>query len=146
MIIWTSTSLVLCFTFIQLVILLHILFSFLPLVFKKYLFLIDWQLVYHIGLISVIHQHELTIGVHMSLPSWISLPPPAHSPSCQGYYIIPVWVPWVIQEIPIDYLLTYVSVYASMLLSPFISPSSSSPLPLSISLFSMSVSPLLLCT
>ena len=34
---------------------------------------------------------------------------------------------------------------ASMLLFPFISPSSSSPLPLSINLFSMSVSPLRLC-
>ena len=34
---------------------------------------------------------------------------------------------------------------ASMLLFPFISPSSSSPLPLSINLFSMSASPLLLC-
>ena len=33
---------------------------------------------YNIGLISVIHQHELTIGAHMSLLSWLSLPPPAH--------------------------------------------------------------------
>ena len=40
--------------------------------FKKihiYLFLIDLCLVYPIALISVIHQHELTIGVHMSSPS-----------------------------------------------------------------------------
>ena len=43
------------------------------------LFLIDWWFVYNITLISVIHQHELnwhelTMGVHMSPPSWISLP------------------------------------------------------------------------
>ena len=30
------------------------------------------------GLISVIYQHELSIGVHMSPPSWTSLPPPTH--------------------------------------------------------------------
>ena len=50
--------------------------------FKKkifYLFLIGWWLVYNIDLISVIHQHELTIGVHTSPHSWVSLPPPAHS-------------------------------------------------------------------
>ena len=41
-----------------------------------YLFLIDWWLLYNIGLISVTHQHELPIGVHMSPPSWICLPPP----------------------------------------------------------------------
>ena len=27
-------------------------------------------------LVSAIHQHESAIGVHISLPSWISLPPP----------------------------------------------------------------------
>ena len=32
------------------------------------------------------------------------------------YYRAPVWVPWVIQQIPIGYLFTYISVYASMLL------------------------------
>ena len=36
-------------------------------------------LLYNIGLISVIHQQGLTIGVHMSPPSKISLPPPADS-------------------------------------------------------------------
>ena len=52
----------------------------------------------------------------MSPPSWIFLPPPAHSP----IYVItePQFkAPWVIQQIPIGYLFTYVSVYASMLLS-----------------------------
>ena len=41
---------------------------------KNYLFLIDWWLVYSFSLISAIHQHELTIGVHISSSSWISLP------------------------------------------------------------------------
>ena len=81
-----------------------------------YLFLIDWRLVYNIGLISVIHQHELTLGVHLSPPleSPLHLPP---IPILLGYYRAPVWVPWVIQQIPIGYLFMYVSVYASMLLS-----------------------------
>ena len=30
-------------------------------------------MLYNIGLISVIHQHELTTGIHVSLPFWISL-------------------------------------------------------------------------
>ena len=97
-------------------------------------------MLYNTGLISVIHQHELTIGVYMFPPSWLSLPPPAHS-HLLGNYRSPVWVPWVKQWIPIGCLFT-VSVYASLLLFPFISPSS--PSPLSISLFSISVSPLLL--
>ena len=44
-----------------------------------YLFLRDWWLLYNIGLISAICQHELASGVHMSPPSWTSLPPPALS-------------------------------------------------------------------
>ena len=62
-----------------------------------------------------------------------------------GYYRGRVWAPYVIQQIPIGCLFTYISVYASMLLSPFISPSFSSSPHLSISLFSMFASPLLLC-
>ena len=144
--------------------------------FKKSLFiLIDCWLVYNIALISVIHQHELTVGVLMSPPSWISLLPPAiptpldycaglscsvvfsslrtpwtvappgssvhgDSPGMNtrvgccvllqgnlpnpglnpGNYRAPVWVLWVIQQIPIGCLLIYVSVYASTLLSPWI--------------------------
>ena len=112
--------------------------------FNIYLFVIDWWLVYNIGLISVINQHEWTKGVHMSPTSWVSLPPPTHSQPLD-YYRAPVWVPWVVQQIPIGSLFAYTSVYASMLLCPFISPSPSFPPPLSISLFSVSVSPLLLC-
>ena len=43
----------------------------------------------------------ITIGVHMSSPSWISLPP---IPSPLGYYRVPVWFPWVIQQITRDVL------------------------------------------
>ena len=54
----------------------HLSFFF----FKNiYLFLIDWWLVYNIGSISFIHQHKLNIGVYMSCPSWVSLPPPGHA-------------------------------------------------------------------
>ena len=70
------------------------------------------------------------------------LPP---SPTSLGYYRAPVGIPWVIQQIPIGYLFTYVGAYAFMLLSPFISSSPSCPLPLSVSPFSMYASLLLLC-
>ena len=54
---------------------------------KKYLFLIDWWLLYNIGLISIIHltwiNHRYT-----------------YVPSGLGYYRASVWVPWVIQQIP----------------------------------------------
>ena len=36
-------------------------------------------MLYNIGLISAIHQHGFTIGVHMSPPSCISLPLPTLS-------------------------------------------------------------------
>ena len=101
-------------------------------------------MVYNIGFISVIHHHELTIGLHMSLPSRISLPTSTHSQlskllqspsfSSLSHITNSNWL-----------AITDIIVYASMLLCPFISLSRSSPLPLSISLFSMSVSPLLLC-
>ena len=123
----------------------YLLFQLIFFDLKNYLFLIDWWLVYNIGLMSVIHQHELTIGVHLSPPSWISLPPPAHShlprllqsprPSSLSHTANSHW-----------YQLTCVSVYAFMLFSPFISPCPSSPPALPINLFSMSLPPLLLCT
>ena len=83
---------------------------------------------------SVIHQHELTIVVHSSPPSWISLhlsPIPAPSRLLQS----PGLCSLSHTANSRCYLFTYVSIYASMLLSPFISPSPSSPPPLSISLY-----------
>ena len=113
-------------------------------VFFNYLFLLDWCLVCSIGLISVMYQHELTIVYICALPleSPSQLPP---MPTPLGYYRAPVWVPWAIQQILIGCMFTYVGVYASMLFFVFISPSPFFPPPLSISLFTMSVSPLLLC-
>ena len=65
---------------------------------------------------------------------------PAHLlpiPTPLGYYRVRVWAPYVTQQIPIGCLFTYLSVYASMLLSAFISPSFSSSPHLSISLFAL---------
>ena len=68
--------------------------------FFKYLFFIDWWLIYSIGLISIIQHYELTIGVHMSPPSWISLPLPTHSQPSRLFQS-PVWVPWVRRKFPL---------------------------------------------
>ena len=42
-------------------------------------FLIERLLLYRIFLFSVKHQHESAVGVHMSPPSWTSLPSPCPS-------------------------------------------------------------------
>ena len=79
-------------------------------------------------------------------PSFLNLPLSSFPfPPPLGYYRAPVWVTWVIQQITIGHLLTCGTASVTMLLFPFISPFPSSPPPLSISLFSMSLSPLLLC-
>ena len=78
----------------------------------------------------------------MSPPSWISLPPPAHShPSrlLQSPHLSSLS-----QTANSHWLFMFVGMCASMLLSPFISPSLSSSPALSISLFSLFMSPLLL--
>ena len=46
-----------------------------------YLFFNGGQLVYNIKLVSAIHQHESAVGVHVSPPSWSSLPPSTQSPA-----------------------------------------------------------------
>ena len=100
-------------------------------------------MVYNIGLISVIYQHELVVLFHMSPPSWISLPPPTHShPSM---LLQSSSLSSLSHRVNSHWLFAYVSVYASMLLSPFLSLSPSSPPPSPLSLFSKSASPLLLC-
>ena len=41
------------------------------------IFIFNWRIIiYSIVMISAIHQHESTIGIHMSPPSWTSLPIP----------------------------------------------------------------------
>ena len=104
------------------------------------IFIFNWLIVLQCWFDFFHTSIEITMGIHVQPPSLNSCPFPI---LC--YYRAPVWVPWVIQQIPIGYLFTYVGIYASMLLSPFISPSPTSPRPLSISLFSMSASLLLLC-
>ena len=76
----------------------------------------------------------------MSPPSRTSLPYPSppHPSACHR---APVWVPWVIQKISIAYLF-YMRYCKFLLLSPYISPSPSSPPAMSIGLF-VSVCPLL---
>ena len=47
----------------------------------KILFLIEDKFHYNVVLVSVIHQHESAISVHMYSPSWTSLPPHSSCPS-----------------------------------------------------------------
>ena len=61
-------------------------------------------------------------SIHMSPHSLTSLP----SLIPLGWYRAPVWVPWVIQQIPIGYLF-YIWYYKFPCYSPYISPSPSSP-------------------
>jgi len=65
-------------------------------IFKIYLFLIEGYLLYNIMLVSAIHQHDSVIGIHTSLPSWTSLPPPISPTPC---VIIEhwIWTPCVIE-------------------------------------------------
>ena len=77
--------------------------------------------------------------------SLVNLPPTSHPfPPHLGYHRALVCVPSDIQQIPVGICL-HMLVYMHPCYSAFISPSPPSPPPLSISLFSMSVSPLLLC-
>ena len=80
-------------------------------------------MVYNIGLISIIYQHEFTIGVHIFPSSSISLPPSAHSHSSRLLQI-PCLSFLRHTQIPTGYLFTYVSVY-----HPCCSLHSSHPLP-----------------
>ena len=127
------------------------------------LFLIGGWLLYNVVLFSATHQHESAIGLHMSPPSWASLPPPSpshpsrlsQSPGLSSLHHT-ANSPWLciftsVSSVVSDSLwphglkharLPYSNVYISMLwYSPFVPPSPSSAE--SISLFSMSASPFL---
>ena len=125
--------------------LLYLKRVFFFVLFKKFkLCLIDWWLLYNIGLISATHQHEVAIDVHTSPPSWT----PSHLPSFPtplGCYRALVWVPWVLEQISIGYLFhTWQCICFRAALSTHLTLSFL-PLPLSISLSSMSAFPLLPC-
>ena len=68
---------------------------------KSKVFKIIMKCLYRIVLVSAKYQHKSAIDIHTSPPSWTSLPPPSH-PTSLGWYIVLVWVPWVIEQIPIQ--------------------------------------------
>ena len=74
-------------------------------------------------------------------PSLLNLHLPPHSTPL-GWYRAPVWVSWTIRQIPVGYF-KHGNISFHVILSIHLTPSP--PLPMSISLFSMSVSPLLPC-
>ena len=93
------------------------------LIYMYFFFLIGGWLLYNIMLVSAIHQHESVIGVHMSLPSWTSFPPPIPSH--------PLWCHRVSDSstlhLPANFHLlsnfTYGNACGSMLLIQFFPPS-----------------------
>ena len=118
-------------------------------IFKIYLFF-NWRIIALQNFVgfcqtSTCISHRFICPLPLELPSHLS-----PHPSRLGCYRAPVWVPWVIQlSLYQSYQSHWLSVLhmvmqLSMLLPPYISPSlSSRPPTMSISLFSMSVSPLL---
>ena len=105
-----------------------------------FIYLIEEKLLCNIVLVFAIHQCESAIGTHMSPPSWTSLLPPA--PSRSSVFTEHVWAESY-RKFPLPVYLTYDGAHVSMLLAPFVPPSPSHPV--STSLFSTSVSPLLPC-
>ena len=91
--------------------------------FFKKIFIFNWRMIalqYYIGFchMSIWITHRYTYA-----PSLFYLPP---HPTPLGCYRAWVWVSWVTQQISTGYF-THDSVYVSMLFSPFVLPSPSSP-------------------
>ena len=72
--------------------------------------------------------------IHMSPPSWTSLPPHPHAIPL-GHHWAPSWAPWAIWQLPTSYLLTCDSVYVWIPTSQFTPPLR--PFPVSTCLFSI---------
>ena len=65
------------------------------------LFLIEGSLLYSIVLVFA--KHESVIGIHVSPPSWISLPHLPPHPTPLGCSRASVWLSWVIQQILVNF-------------------------------------------
>ena len=100
-------------------------------------------MLYNIMLVSAIHQHELAIDTYVSPPSSTSLPPPAPSYSCRLSQTFRFQLSASYSKFSLAIYFTYDNIYVSILLFPFVPPSSSPTV--STRLFFMSVSPLLPC-
>ena len=75
-------------------------------------------------LVSAVQQRKSAIIIHISLPSWASLPYPHPTPL--GHHRVSGWLPVLYSNISPAICFTHGSVYMSMLLSPFV-PLSPSP-------------------
>ena len=75
-------------------------------------------------LVSAVQQSKSAIIIHISLPSWASLPYPHPTPL--GHHRVSGWLPVLYSNISPAICFTHGSVYMSMLLSPFV-PLSPSP-------------------
>ena len=97
------------------------LFSFISLLFYINVFILNWNIMaFNIVLVSAKRQDELAICIPMPPPSEPDFHFTPH-PTPLGCYRAQVWIPWVIQQIPIGYF-TYSNVYVSMLLTPLSHP------------------------
>ena len=106
---------------------------------------IEGKLLHNIVLVSAIHQHESTIGLTCVL-SVLNLPSISHPfPLLQVVTEPQFEFPESYSKFPLVIYFTHGGVYAFMLISPFIPPTTFFSSPMSIILFSMSESPLLPC-
>ena len=115
---------------------ISVLYVFFLFFFSFLNFIFNWRIValrYCTGFchISTWISHRYT-----DVPSLLKLPPS----NPLGCYRARFEFPESYSKFPLAVYFTYSSLYASMLFSPFISPSPSSPWPLSICLFSVCVS------
>ena len=100
-------------------------------------FTVNWRIIaLQCVLVSAIQHSESAMSIHISTPSWTSLPPHPW-----GHHRPVVWAPCVTRQLPSSYF-THGSVYVSVILAQFI-PLSPSPALLSTSPFSTSASLLL---
>ena len=76
-------------------------------------------------MVSATNQHESAIGIHMSPPSWTSLPPLSLTPLGCHRASTSFGFPVTYNKFPLAICFTHGNIYVSMLLSQIIPPSSS---------------------